>query len=120
MDSIPPQQTWYWAGVAQENADLIEFGSERRGAFRRGWRGTLGIERGLDTRTSIAAYAHSLMIENVRRNYGEVALRRSLGPTLLEVGDRKSVVTGKSVSVRVDIGGRRIIQKKKQKQSTQP
>lgn len=86
MDSIPPQQTWYWAGFAQENADLVEFGSERRGAFRRGWRGTLGIERGLDTRTSIAAYAHSLMIENVRHNYGEAALRRSIGPTLLEVG----------------------------------
>src|SRR3546814_13332512 len=27
--------------------------------------------------------------------------------------DRKSVVSGKSVSVRVDLGGRRIIQKKK-------
>jgi len=86
MDSIPPQQTWYWAGFAQENADLIEFGGQRRGAFRRGWRGTLGIERGLDTRTSAAGYVHSLMIENVRRNYAEVALRRSIGPTLLEVG----------------------------------
>src|SRR3546814_7892182 len=29
------------------------------------------------------------------------------------LGDRKSVVEGKSVSVRVDIGGRRIIKKKK-------
>ena len=86
MDSIPPQQTWYWAGFAQENADLIEFGGRGRGPFRRGWRGTLGIERGLDARTSVAAYAHSLMIEDVRRNYAEVALRRSLGPTLLEVG----------------------------------
>jgi len=86
MDSIPPQQTWYWAGFAQENADLIEFGNQRRGAFRRGWRGTMGIERGLDTRTSAAAYFHSLMIENVRYNYGEVALRRSIGLTLLEVG----------------------------------
>ncbi|WP_428631700.1 MSCRAMM family protein [Sphingopyxis sp.] len=86
MDSIPPQQTWYWAGFAQENADLIEFGGGRRGAFRRGWRGTLGAERGLDARTSVAAYAHSLMIEDVRRNYAELALRRSIGPTLLEVG----------------------------------
>ena len=86
MDSIPPQQTWYWAGFAQENADLIEFGGQRRGAFRRGWRGTLGIERGLDTRTSAAAWFHSLMIENIRYNYGEVALRRSIGPSLLEVG----------------------------------
>ncbi|WP_262408206.1 collagen binding domain-containing protein [Sphingopyxis sp. OPL5] len=84
IDSIPPQQTYYWAGFAQENADLVEFGN-RRQTFRRGWRGTIGVERGLDTRTSIAGYAHSLMIENVRRNYGEVALRRSIGPTLLEV-----------------------------------
>lgn len=84
MDSIPPRETWYWAGVAQENADLIEFGRHRP-TWRRGWRGTVGIERGLDTRTSVAGYVHSLMIENVRRNYGEAALRRSIGPILLEV-----------------------------------
>jgi len=84
MDSIPPRETWYWAGIAQENADLIGFG-DRPSTWRRGWRGTAGIERGLDTRTSLAAYAHSLMIENVRRTYGELAVRRSIGPSLLEV-----------------------------------
>src|SRR3546814_17977307 len=31
---------------------------------------------------------------------------------LLDHGDRKSVVSGKSVSVRVDLGGRRLIKKK--------
>src|SRR3546814_12358016 len=34
---------------------------------------------------------------------------------LRRLPDRKSVVSGKSVSVRVDLGGRRIIKKKKQK-----
>src|SRR3546814_20201471 len=34
-------------------------------------------------------------------------------PVVLVVGDRKSVVWGKSVSVRVDLGGRRIIKKTK-------
>src|SRR3546814_13651324 len=34
---------------------------------------------------------------------------------LAQKGDRKSVVKGKSVSVRVDLGGRRIIKKKKKK-----
>src|SRR3546814_11872108 len=34
-----------------------------------------------------------------------------------EPADRKSVVQGKSVSVRVDLGGRRIIKKKKQKKN---
>src|SRR3546814_18200332 len=40
----------------------------------------------------------------------------ALGTSVLE--DRKSVVSGKSVSVRVDLGGRRIIKKKKQKYPT--
>jgi len=84
MDSIPPRQTWYWAGIAEENADLINLGRQRA-PFRRGWRGTVGIERGINARTSIAAYGHSLMIENARREYGELAIRRSIGPTLLEV-----------------------------------
>src|SRR3546814_14228581 len=35
-------------------------------------------------------------------------------------GDRKSVVWGKSVSVRVDLGGRRIIKKKISQQLTTP
>src|SRR3546814_14006403 len=33
---------------------------------------------------------------------------------IVTLEDRKSVVSGKSVSVRVDLGGRRIIKKKKQ------
>src|SRR3546814_14919384 len=40
-------------------------------------------------------------------------------PTRPEQRDRKSVVSGKSVSVRVDPGGRRIIKKKKQIQYKQ-
>src|SRR3546814_21039420 len=36
-----------------------------------------------------------------------------IGQLVDVMGDRKSVVSGKSVSVRVDLGGRRIIQNKK-------
>src|SRR3546814_11699093 len=42
------------------------------------------------------------------------AARESLSGASPSVRDRKSVVSGKSVSVRVDLGGRRIIQKKQQ------
>src|SRR3546814_13510089 len=39
---------------------------------------------------------------------------RSMSPlnAVTDTGDRKSVVSGKSVSVRVDLGGRRIVQTK--------
>src|SRR3546814_12209609 len=39
--------------------------------------------------------------------------------SLSSSGDRTSVVSGKSVSVRVDLGGRRIIKKKNKKQKSQ-
>src|SRR3546814_17616917 len=42
-----------------------------------------------------------------------LSLPRGLTAALVGAGDRKSVVTGKSVSGRVDIGGRSIIKSKK-------
>src|SRR3546814_11152015 len=39
----------------------------------------------------------------------------AVGASCAFLTDRKSVVSGKSVSVRVDLGGRRIIKKNKQK-----
>src|SRR3546814_18663916 len=65
-----------------------------------------------------------------RHHAGGGAVHRAAGVQLLEVaggeprrlgerarggGDRKSVVSGKSVSVRVDLGGSRIIKKKNNK-----
>src|SRR3546814_18755318 len=45
----------------------------------------------------------------LRQDFGEVRVADDMAGG---VGDRKSGVEGKSVSVRVDLGGRRIIQKK--------
>jgi hypothetical protein len=56
-DSIPPRQTWFWAGINQDGRDLIglpngpQFGTDR-------WRGSFGLERGLSTRTSVSASYH--------------------------------------------------------------
>ena len=85
IGSIPPRQTWYWAGADEEGRDLINLVSVPTTA-RRGWRGGLGLERGLNTKTSLAASLHSLWpIDGGRRNFAEVALRRALGPALGEV-----------------------------------
>src|SRR3546814_21052411 len=50
------------------------------------------------------------MVPNPR---GRLLLYREIDPTMEYTIDRKSVVKGKSVSVRVDLGGRRNIKKKK-------
>src|SRR3546814_19232732 len=44
--------------------------------------------------------------------------RRDRVGRLSRSGDRKSVVQGKSVSVRVDLGGRRILKKKNKRKSS--
>src|SRR3546814_14806103 len=43
---------------------------------------------------------------------GEITVLSIVALTVFTLLDRKSVVQGKSVSVRVDLGGRRIIKKK--------
>jgi hypothetical protein len=85
LDSIPPRTTWYWAGINQDGRDLIGLGGGRQ--FGTGqWRGSVGIERGLDTKTSITASLHSLALREVgRRNFFETALRRAIGSALFEV-----------------------------------
>jgi hypothetical protein len=84
LDSIPPRKTWYWAGVDEDGKDLINLvGAPTFG--RSGWRGSFGVERGLNAKTSFAISAHSLVIDTVgRRNFAEVALRRAIGPALTE------------------------------------
>lgn len=84
MDAIPPQKTYYWAGIVQEGRDLLRIGDDNR-PFRRGWRGTLGLERGLNRRFSIGAWATSLLIEDQRYTIFEGALRHTLGNTIAEL-----------------------------------
>src|SRR3546814_12059787 len=62
----------------------------------------------------------SLVIIFYLRKLRQLARRLALRACWLDRGrsDRKSVVEGKSVSVRVDLGGRRIIKKKHRKQNS--
>lgn len=93
LDSIPPKQTYYWAGMAEAGTDLIPFGNQPMRA-NTGWRAGFGVERGLDARTSIGGSVYWLRQEigplnsNQResRTFGELSLRRSIGFMLGEVG----------------------------------
>src|SRR3546814_14406724 len=54
------------------------------------------------------------LIRTAPGEHGRRAGRLAPSCLIRKTVDRKSVVKGKSVSVRVDLGGRRIIKKKKQ------
>ena len=101
LDSIPPRKTYYWAGVYDDGHDLIGLGGGGRFG-RSGWRGTFGLERGLNARTSLAALVHSLVLEDgLRRNYAEIALRRAVGPTLVEVSASQTSSGGSALRAQV-------------------
>src|SRR3546814_16179127 len=73
--------------------------------------GIAGCELRLDHAAAAERLARQVLAGSLytpqRVGLGVLALARS------RLGDRKSVVLGKSVSVRVDLGGRRIIKKTK-------
>lgn len=96
LDSIPPRKTWYWAGADEEGRDLINL--YRSPVFaRRGWRGSFGLERGLNAKTSVALNMSSLLIDGIgRRNFGEVALRRAIGPALAEFSGAVDATGGRA------------------------
>ncbi|MEH6714898.1 carboxypeptidase regulatory-like domain-containing protein [Parasphingorhabdus flavimaris] len=93
LDSIPPRDTYYWAGINEAGEDLI-----RLGAFvpirQAGWRGGFGVERGINTKTSVAASLFSLQIDGNRHNYLEGSVRRAVGPALLELSASSNLDQG--------------------------
>src|SRR3546814_18953081 len=86
--------------------------------------GTAGPSRvvGADAidRSGLASVVSALRHDSSAGNTGRVDLPKGDAPWLLAAmprlrPDRKSGVSGKSVAVRVDIGGRRILKKKKKR-----
>src|SRR3546814_19268179 len=78
---------------------------------------SLGSERKFSYKTSISQLCSGDII-TVLHNMGG-GLDRGVSCGLGKSKDRKSVVEGKSVSGRVDIGGRRYLKKKKQQRPRQ-
>jgi hypothetical protein len=82
--AIEPGKTYYWAGAVQDQRDLVELG-DTFGPVVGHWRWGVGIERGLDQRTSFAAGAQSIWVAGRRRQYVEGSLLRSFGAMQLSL-----------------------------------
>ena len=93
LDSIPPRETYYWAGIHEAGEDLIRLG-EFLPIRQAGWRGGVGVERGLNNKTSVAASLFSLQIDGDRYNYLEGSVRRAVGPTLVELSGSSNLGEG--------------------------
>jgi len=98
-DALPPGKIQYWAGVIERNHDLISFGRPPPSArLDNGWQFAAGAQYGLDRRTVIGANAHSLFLDNERRDYAELNLQRSLGPMLFNLSAAQEFGRGRAYS----------------------
>lgn len=84
QDSIPPGETYYWAGATQAGRDLVTL-RDPIILPTQGWRGSFGLEHGINERTSVAAALHSLQIFGTRSNIFELSGRRAVGKALVEL-----------------------------------
>ena len=100
LDSIPPRQTYYWAGVQDAGRDLIQFSDVTR-ADNMGWRGGFGVERGIDARTSAALSYATSMFRGARRHYLEASVRRALGPALVELSAGNNLTGGTALRAQI-------------------
>ncbi len=96
IDSIPAGKTLYWAGIVDSGRDLIDLTSNFTDPHT-GWRWGVGVERGIDRRTTAGIEYQSLMLAGKRRHYAEATLRRSLGRMLLEVAGAQQFGAGRAL-----------------------
>jgi len=84
LNQVEPGKTYYWAGVLQANRDLIEI-TEPVAQRAQEWRWGVGVERGLDDRTSASLGLQSIYLNSARRYYAEGAVVRSFGRVQAEL-----------------------------------
>ena len=99
FNQIEPGETYYWAGAVQDNRDLIDLGTTAV-ADPQEWRWGVGVERGLDQRTSAALGVYSLFQNNARRRYLEGAVSRSFGGLQLELTGAHEFGAGAATEAR--------------------
>ncbi len=86
QDNAPPGKTWYWVGANQPNRDIFTLNKPPDGQGVPQAQATVALEHGIDERTSVAALAREMLIDDQHVTFVEGTVRRSVGMALLEVG----------------------------------
>lgn len=86
QDNAPPGKTWYWAGFNQPVRDIITLEKPPDGQNLPRAVATIALEHGIDDRTSVAALAREMLVDDQRVTFVEGTLRRSVGMAMIEAG----------------------------------
>lgn len=86
QDNAPPGKTWYWVGFNQPNRDIFTLHKPPEGQNLPTSVGTVALEHGIDDRTSVAALAREMLIDDQHVTFVEGTVRRSVGMAMIEAG----------------------------------
>jgi hypothetical protein len=86
QDNAPPGKTWYWAGVNEPSRDIFALHKPPDGTNLPRAQATVALEHGIDERTSVAALARAMLIDDQHVTFIEGSVRRSVGLAMIEVG----------------------------------
>ncbi len=86
QDNVPPGKTWYWAGFNQPGRDIFTLHKLPEGRELPDAQASLSLEHGIDDRTSVAALARMMLIDDERVTFVEGTVRRSIGLAMVEIG----------------------------------
>lgn len=93
-DSAPPGKLWYWAGVRQPGQDLLSFAKAKAAPIstgdpppdpEQGFEAVAQVQYGIDKRAAVAALVRSALRDDSRVTYVEGSVRRSIGPSVVEL-----------------------------------
>ena len=94
QDNVPPGKTWYWAGANQPSRDILSLQKPPDSLDEPKAQATLALEHGIDERTSVAALARMMLVDDQKVTFVEGTVRRSVGPALLEAGVARDLTGG--------------------------
>jgi hypothetical protein len=104
LDNAPPGKTWYWAGFNQPGRDLFTLHKPPDGRNLPTAQASVALEHGLDDRTSVAALARMMLIDDQRVTFVEGTVRRSVGPAMIELGASRE--SGGGTAARAQLLGK--------------
>ena len=83
--NVPPGKTWYWAGFNQPGRDLVNLQQPPQGGELPKFQAAVSVQHGIDDRTSVGLLAREMLIDDQQLTFVEGAVRRSIGPAMVEL-----------------------------------
>jgi hypothetical protein len=101
QDNAPPGKTWYWAGFNEPGRDIVAIHKPPDGQDVPAAQATIALEHGIDNRTSIAALAREMLIDDQHVTFIEGTVRHSVGLAMIEVGGARESNGGTAARAQI-------------------